>query len=140
MRRPPTVRFSALLALAGFALIVLPTALVWLKTGAMEQRFLEGMSVGVCLLAAGLFSLLYLAGERLRTGRLRAAAERISRASFCIFLVHAVWLDVFSRHGLTSAAFAPLVSIPLLALGNGVLSFLCWWILSKIPFVNRWLI
>ena len=140
MRRLPSVRFSALLALAGFALIVLPTALVWLKTGAMEQRFLEGMSVGVCLLAAGLFSLLYLAGERLRTGRLRAAAERISRASFCIFLVHAVWLDVFSRHGLTSAAFAPLVSIPLLALGNGVLSYLCWWILSKIPFVNRWLI
>lgn len=140
-RRPLRSRTAALLALAGFALVFVPTLLLSLRHGALEQRFLEGMSVGVCLLAAGLFSLLHGLGERLnKTPRLCAAVTRLSKASFCIFLVHVVWLNVFSRLGLTVSAFFPLVSIPLLAALNAALSYLCWLALSHIPLVNKWLI
>ena len=139
-RHLPSVRVSAALTAAGFLLILVPTALLSVKNGVLEQRFLEGMSVGVCLLAAGLFSLLYRAGNRLREGRFRAAVTALSKASFCIFLVHVAWLSVFDRLGWTAAAFAPILSVPLLALAVAALSWGCRLLLSKIPFVNKWLI
>ncbi len=139
-RRALPQRVCFLAVLAGFALILGPTTGLTLKRGVLEEHFLEGMGVGVCLMAVGLFSLLYRAGQVLQEGRFRAFITRISRASFCIFLVHAVWLNVFERRGLVASAFAPVVSIPLLAALNAALSFLSWRVLSKIPFVNRWLI
>lgn len=139
-RRPLRPAVAWPLALAGFALVFVPTALCSLRAGALEERFLEGMSVGVCLLAAGLFSLLYPAGRDMKPGKGRAFVTAVSRASFCIFLVHVLWLEVFAYFGLTAAAFTPIISIPLLAALNAALSFLCWWLLAKVPFVRRWLI
>ena len=139
VRHLPSARLGAALTAAGFLLVFTPTLLLSLRAGALEQRFLEGMSVGVCLLAAGLFSLLYRAGKALQGRRLRAVTC-ISKASFCIYLVHVVWLGVFERLGWTAAAFQPLLSVPLLALAVAALSWGCWWVLSKIPFVNKWLV
>ena len=103
-RRPLRPAVAWPLALAGFALVFFPTALCSLRAGALEERFLEGMSVGVCLLAAGLFSLLYPAGRDMKPGKGRAFVTAVSRASFCIFLVHVLWLEVFAHFGLTAAA------------------------------------
>lgn len=140
VRRLPSVRTAAGLTLLGLVLVLAPTIALSVKQGALETNFLEGMSVGVCLLAAGLFSLLYRFGQRVSDRRAGAVAVRLSKASFCIFLVHVVWLNVFARLGLTSAAFPAIVSIPVLAAVNAALSYLCWWLLSRIPFVNRWLV
>ena len=139
-RRPLPLRLARLFSLAGFALVFGPTLWASLRSGVLEEHYLEGMSVGVCLLAAGLFSLLYRAGQGLREGRFRTLVTALSRASFCIYLVHVLWLYVLRDLGLTAARFAPLVSIPLLALCNRAVSFLCWFLLSKIPVVNKWLI
>ena len=140
VRRLPSVRTAALLTLAGLVLVLAPTIAISAKRGALETNFLEGMSVGVCLLAAGLFSLLYRCGQRLSDRGAGKAAVLLSKASFCIFLVHVVWLNVFARLGLTANAFPAVFSIPALAAVNAALSWLCWRLLSKIPFVNRWLV
>lgn len=112
----------------------------WLAScsaGALSGHFLEGMSVGVCLLAAGLYGLCIAApvGDR---------AERVlsfvSRASFCVFLVHIFFLKVFARFGLTALAGPAVVTVPvlsalLLGCGCGVYA-----VLSRIPGGRRWLV
>lgn len=139
-RRLPSVWLGAILTAAGFMLVFGPTLGLSLKSGALEQRFLEGMSVGVCLMAAGLFTLLCRLGSALRGRRSGDFVTVISRSSFCIYLVHVAWLRVFQHLGLTAAAFAPIVSVPLLALCIAAVSWGCWWLLSKVPVVNRWLV
>lgn len=136
----PSVKLGAALAAAGFALVFGPTLGLSLRSGALEERFLEGMSVGVCLLAAGLFPLLYRAGKALEGRRPGGFVTGISKASFCIYLVHVAWLEVFRGLGLTAAAFAPILSVPLLALAIGAVSWGCWWVLEKVPVVKKWLI
>ena len=139
VRHLPSVRAAALLTLAGAALVLGPTIALSVRSGALVPTFFEGMSVGVCLLAAGLFSLLYRFGRH-AAGRGRDAAAALSKASFCIFLVHVVWLNVFLKLGLTADAYPAIVSIPALSLCNAALSFLCWLLLSRIPLVKRWLV
>ena len=140
VRHLPSVRAAALLTAAGAALVLAPTLALSAKSGALETNFLEGMSVGVCLLAAGLFSLLYCFGQRTAQRPVGALARQLSKASFCIFLVHVVWLNVFPHFGLTANSFPAIVSIPVLSVCNAVLSYLCWMALSRIPFVRRWLV
>ena len=124
-------------ALGGFAVTFGGTWLASCSTGALSGHFLEGMSVGVCLLAAGLYGLCIAApvGDR---------AERIlsfvSRASFCVFLVHIFFLKVFAHFGLTALAGPAVVTVPvlsalLLGCGCGVYA-----VLSRIPGVRRWLV
>ncbi len=139
-RRPLKAGHAALLAAAGFLLMLIPTLLGSAREGEMESRFLEGMSVGVCCYAVGLFSLLYRLGQRLGEKKRSGAVTLLSRASFCIFLVHIAWLKVFVRFGLSAAAYPTVISIPVFAAAVLLLSYLCWLVLSRIPLVNRWLI
>ena len=140
VRHLPSVKLGAILTAAGFALVFGPTLGLSLRAGVLEERFLEGMSMGVCLLAAGLFTLLYRAGKALEGRRAGGFATGISKASFCIYLVHVAWLEVFRSLGLTAAGFAPVVSVPLLALAIGAVSWGCWWVLEKVPVVKKWLV
>lgn len=112
----------------------------WLAScsaGALSGHFLEGMSVGVCLLAAGLYGFCVAApvGDR---------AERVlsfvSRASFCVFLVHIFFLKVFAHFGLTALAGPAVVTVPVLS----ALLLGCWLRrvrgALRIPGARRWLV
>ncbi|MBE6928644.1 MAG: hypothetical protein E7463_00050 [Ruminococcaceae bacterium] len=90
-RYPLSRKTGAALAAAGFLLIFGGTIVVSCLRGATYQGFLEGMSLGVCLYAAGLFALFTHVGNTL-AGRPAVAAAWISKASFCIYLVHVFFL------------------------------------------------
>lgn len=139
-RHLPKPGAAAVLTAAGFALVFVPTVVLSLRKGALEEHYLEGMGVGVCVLAAGLYSLLYRIGRKAAGSRLGAAATKLSVASFGIYLVHVVWLTVFRHVGLTVFAFPTLLSVPALAACNVALSWLCRALLARIPFVRRWLV
>ena len=68
------------------------------------------------------------------------AAERLSKASFCVFLTHVFFLQFFARHGLRAAEGTPLFTVPLVSL----LVLICGWgayaLFSRVPGVRRWLI
>lgn len=89
-------------------------------------------------------SLLTLLRGGQKAGRLRAAGVRLvrtlSRASFGIYLVHLFVLRLLCRCGLSAGLCRPIVSIPLLATLCGAGSFLIWLLLSRLPWVRRWLV
>lgn len=136
-RRPARRLRSGCTALAGLALTFGGTWAASAAAGKLDTHFLEGMSVGVCLLAAGLFGL--CSTVRLPKA-LAAATQYISKASFCVFLVHIFFLKTFAHFGLTAATGPAIVTVPLLSLallgcGLGVYA-----VLSRIPVVRSWLV
>lgn len=133
--RKPAVSAGAVSACAGFALTLAGTLLMSAKNGALYTGFLEGMSPGTALLAAGLF-VLCSAETRVRNSK---PVELLSRASFCIYLVHVFVISLLQKAGIFD--FSPVaVSILLVCVINLAASFGIWFVLRKIPFVNKWLI
>lgn len=132
-----SLKLSVASALLGFAFAFGGTVLMSLKNGALYSNFLEGMSFGVALLAAGIYGVCTHAHLPERLGR---AVTYLSKASFCIYLVHIFVINLFNRFGIGAAMFAPALSIPLVALANLAISLAVYFILSKLPLVKRWLI
>ena len=64
---------------------------------------------------------------------------RLSRASFCIYLVHIAVLRLLGALGLHANRFA-MLSIPAVAVLCGAISYFIYLPLSKLPWIKRWLI
>ena len=134
-----SLRASILSAAAGFSIVFGGTVGMSLFTGAFYAGFFEGMTVGPALLAAGAFGLFLHASEHLR-GKGAALVTYLSKASFCVYLVHVFVLNVFTHFGITAHLFLPALSIPVVSVCNLGVSLCVYFVLSKIPVVNRWLI
>lgn len=123
---------------AGLAMTFGGTAVFSLWSGALVERFLEGMSPGPMLMASGLFGL--MADRKSWPGWLEKPAGRLALSSFCIYLVHILTLRFVRSLGLNPAAAPSLAVIPLITLAILLLSHLCWEVLRHIPVVKIWLI
>ena len=139
LRRYPIRRSRALVLLAaGFAVVFGGTVLLSLRRGTLFTQFWEGMSVGVCLQAAGIFAL-FSAGRNPRPTVAKAVCF-CSKASFCVYLCHVLFLYVLQSRGLSANWPIPALGITLLAAASVAGSVLVYLVLSRIPLVRSWLI
>lgn len=130
-------RSYLLLFFCGFLCVFGGTAAMSIHEGTLYQLFWEGMSPGVCFMAAGLFGAVT---TLFRSGKRYLAAEKISSASFCTYLVHVFFLNVFTSLGFTVSLLPCLISIPILVLVIFLCSYAVSLVLSRIPVVNKYLI
>ncbi|SFP39980.1 Surface polysaccharide O-acyltransferase, integral membrane enzyme [Oscillibacter sp. PC13] len=124
-------------AMAGFLLTFGGTWAASEVAGKLDPHFLEGMGVGVCLLAVGIYG---LCQSVFVSERAEQALAYISKASFCVFLTHIFFLKTFACIGLSAQAGPAVFTVPLLSallLGCGCAAYA---VLSRIPGVRRWLI
>lgn len=123
-------------AALGFLIVFASTVISSVKNGSLYALFLEGMSPEICLMALGLFG--GFSGIKY-SQKVSIAAEKISKASFCIYLVHVLFIYLFNP--IFNVSILPsLVSIPIVVIVNFVCSFLVYLVLSRIPFVKSYLI
>lgn len=127
------------LAAAGFLTVFGGTVWMSARAGSFQTLFLQGMTVGVALLAAGIFSLCVHA-EPLRGGRTEQVVTYLSKGSFCVYLTHIYFNYGLPRLGFSAALFPPLVGVPLAALATLVCSLAAYALLRRIPVVKSWLI
>ncbi len=73
-------------------------------------------------------------------GRWRSFVVQASRLSFGVYLVHQLVLRTALQHGISSAVMHPLLSIPLFTLATVIISYAVSWLLSKIPYANRFVL
>ena len=97
----------------------------------------EGMSPAVACMAAGIFGFV-TSSCRNRTEI--KAVVRISKASFCIYLVHDFFNMMFKDYHLTTASFQPIVFIPVFSAAVFALSYAVYLIISRIPIAKKWII
>lgn len=127
------------LSLGGFLFIFVGTYCISAKTGSLYTGFLEGMSLGVALLAAGIFGLgnsVTPPGNKF----FRKSIAFISKASFGIFLTHVFFIYLLRLTGLSLSMLPTIISIPLSAAVIFTCSLLLYPILARMPIVNKWLI
>lgn len=141
LKRYPIKKRWAVASLAvGFAMVFGLTVRFSLNKGVLDTQFWEGMSVGVCLMAAGIFALFYALPASSVPACLTSGARFLAKASFCVYLCHMLFLSIFRNLGMDANWPTPLVGIPLLAGLTFLASLLVYGILSKIPGVKHWLI
>ena len=134
-RRRPGV--FILVYLAGFALTFFGTLLLSLRADTLMTAFLQGYAPGVCLQAAGIYGFCVSAfSEKEKL----PAVETVSRASFCIYLVHLFFLDILTDRGIAAGVYPPIWAAPAIALALFAAGFAVWLVLRRIPVVNRYLI
>jgi surface polysaccharide O-acyltransferase-like enzyme len=126
-------------ATAGFLMMFIGTCVVSLRDGALSGLFLNGNTLGPALLAIGVYGICTGLSQP-TLARLSPVTIRVSKASFCIFLVHVILRDSFVRWGLHSLPIPALLLVPLISLLNLVLCFLIYCLLSRIPLVRRYLV
>lgn len=129
--------FYVLLYLAGFALTFLGTLGMSMVQDKLYLTFLQGTSPGVCLEAAGVYGFCVSAFADRKPSRLM---ETVSRASFCVYLVHLFFLEFLVQRGFSAAVLPPVWAVPALTGAVFALSFAVWLVLRQIPVVNRYLI
>lgn len=134
---PLSKAVSAGLFLAGFVFTFALTYWFSARQGSLDGRFLEGMTLGPCLMAAGLYGLLLQARSGARASRL---VTELSRGSFCVYLVHVFFLNLDQQALWHTLPIPRLLLIPLAATALLMVSMAVYEILSRIPVVNRWLI
>lgn len=130
-------RVFAGIYLLGFALTFGATLAMSLSRGELYLGFLQGYAPGVCLQAVGIYGFCVSAFSGKPVWR---GVETISKASFCIYLVHLFFLDFLGSHGLSASQYPPLWAVPCLAGGAFAFGFAVWLVLRRIPVVNRFLI
>ena len=136
-RRPPKRWYPAALTfLLGFAVTFLGTWRRSAAIGELDQFYLDGLGLFVLVMAVGLFRLCQWAGAHW-TG-MPGAVRFVSSASFCVYLIHP-YFQALAKPAffLTLPVYCavPAQAALLLALSLGA-----YWVLRRIPVVNRWLI
>lgn len=126
----------ALTGAFGFLLTFIGTWALSLSHGELYANFLEGMSIGVCLMAYGVFGLCATVKKPLAP----RLAGYMSKASFCIYLVHVFFLFLFAGWGYDTTFLPRIVSIPIFAFSMLACSIPVYALLSRIPWVKKWLI
>lgn len=135
---PPAKSTAICFAISGFAVVFWGTYITSVVTGEFYAGFMEGMSVGSLLLASGIYGIIN--SLTIKTGKLSKCITWISKASFCIYLVHIFFLRIVEMHGFSIDLWYEFFTIPALAIVMFICSAALYAILSKIPVVKKWLI
>ncbi|MBR5479663.1 MAG: acyltransferase family protein [Clostridia bacterium] len=122
--------------LIGLAVTIGGTIIMCMGTGELSELFYSVVSPGVFLMALGVFAFV-MNRKSLAEGNI---FTKISKASFCIYLVHDFFNIIFAYLGFDAMYAHPVISVPVLVIVNFVLSYVVYLILSKIPVVNKYLI
>lgn len=129
-------KIGVTLGTIGFVSVFGGTVIMSMKNNIFYQNFLEGMSVGVSLLAMGIFIVVY----NLKVNNYIANFfVSLSNASFCIYLVHDIYIYIYISFISVNSYFC-LISIPLLSVLIIIASYITYKIIDNIPILKKWII
>ena len=134
IKRSDARRFFLLFA-AGFAVVFGVTVAVSMVRGKFYQDAIDAFTPGVAMMACGIYGLVS-ALYRGREPRHAKAVLYLSKASFCIFLVHHFYVMLLRTYLYTAYKYLCIVVIPAQALAVLALSILTYELLRRIPWVK----
>ena len=123
------------LGAAGFVFTVAATRAVSLRMAAPFGQFYGPFSVNVLLSAIAVFT--FFKQHPVPDGALRRAIRRLSGGSFGAYLIHALLIDSLACElGIDTLSFAPMLSIPALAMLVFVGAYAASLLLGRIPLLR----
>lgn len=134
---PLTLRTALLCLISGFFIIFGGTFYMSQKLGVLNEIFLQGTSVGVCVFAIGIFAVSKFVKVK---GSLQKMAVYISKASFCVYLSHMFILYIFQKFILAELAISSVILIPICSIIILLVCLIIYAIISKIPVLSKWIV
>ncbi len=134
---PLSFNKGVLCTATGFLVTFVMTFYLSLKTNSLNEIFLQGTSIGVCILAVGIFT---ISSHVKCTNVIEKAVTFLSKSSFCIYLSHMFALYLFTYIGLTVSVLSPIVSVPLISTVALFISLIIYIVLSKVPVLRKWIV
>jgi surface polysaccharide O-acyltransferase-like enzyme len=123
---------SLVMFFCGFLIVFVGTWYSCMRFGYFFDGFLGGMTIGVALMATGIYGACPAQGSRFTAW--------VSKGSFCIYLVHVFFLYAFEKIGFQVGLFSPAISAPAITAAIFLCSCGAYAVLAKMPIVNKWLI
>lgn len=127
------------LGILGAIVTVWGTAVLSRQADGLVDVFYDYFSPNVAAFSVAVVVLFrYVLGvseERSRRQRLSGVAK----ISFGIYLSHDLFIMILRFLGVTTLSFSPVAAVPVLSAVVFLCSFALAWLLSRIPFVGRWL-
>ncbi len=132
-------RYFAAVYLVGFFGIAIPTVLVSHASGETYLDLLEAFTPGATVMSVGVCGMV-TAYCRGKTEEDMPLAVRLSKASFCIYLVHHFFVMALRQLLAESYCTLPIITVPAMTALVFGLSILVYLVLRRIPIVNKYLI
>lgn len=133
--------FVAFMAIGIFGLV---RCIKFIKTAAISNTDVTALKIKDTLSQATISEIATTKDEKIikrSTGLIsKSIFTNLSKASFCIYLVHKFFIYIFDLNGLKVSISPAFISIPLLVSVNLLCSFIVYFILSRIPIVKKYLI
>lgn len=130
------------LGAAGFIITPLATILSSRSYNVPDKFFLGNLTLNVFACAVAVFVFTKQHSGYLKSGtKLSRFIIRLSVYSFGIYLIHPLFVDELNyTYGITPSGFCSVISVPILVIGIYIASAIVTALLSKIPFVNKYLV
>ena len=138
LKHPFPKWISSIIFISGFFMTFGLTYFKSNECDVLYEHFLAGNGVPVCFMAIGLFS--FVQGINIKKASLAKSISYISKASFCVYLIHILVMYVLKKNDINTSLAPIFVSIPLYAFTIFSISVFIYFVLSKIPLVKKWLI
>lgn len=127
----------ALAFLIGVSLTIIFTYLLCIRDNSVNIVFLGGVSPTVMLIAYGFFG--YVLNTDFSIYSLKIV-KSISNSSFCIFLVHDIFLKILRFKIIQISQLPDIINLPIYIILVFIPSYIVYLILRNIKYVNRYLI
>ena len=130
-----------LLGIIGYLFCVIVNSYISIKTGNASTFYYISFSISNFFITVAWF--LFFKYEVSKINLSEKSIKIISKMSknmFGLYLVHALVLKLIIDFGLNTLSFSPLLSIPVISLITFVVGYVMVALISKIPFINKYLI
>lgn len=128
------------LGLVGAAVTIWATRWLSLRLGTTSEIFYSNFAPNVVAMSAAVMVLFcHMPGDREQEPR-RQWLGQLSQLTFGIYLAHDLFLMLLRGLDITPCSFFPVLAVPLLTAVVFLCSFAVAWLISKVPFLGRWVI
>lgn len=122
-----------LLGLGGFAVTIIGTAIRSMQDGVMYSLFYEYLTPNVFFAAVATFVWFKYAMEQIElSDRVKKTIVHFSKYSFGIYLIHVLVRDLIWDRGINTTFATPVLSIPIMVIFVGAVSYVLIWVLMRI--------
>jgi surface polysaccharide O-acyltransferase-like enzyme len=130
------------LGILGLVTTIFGTIVGSTSSKTVAGMYLEGTAPNIAVMATALFLLIKNLNSILSktVGRTIKVTRYISKASFCIYLVHVFFINIFRELNFINPVLSPIYSIPSFVLLTLILSLGVYFVLSKINVINKYII
>lgn len=123
-----------ILGTIGFFVTYLGTYFSSASLGYLEEKFLAGNSPNVFFMSLALF---ILVKDLAASEKLKGFFGFMSKASFCIYLIHDAFIVIFNEYNFNMLSFTPVLSIPVQTILIFSLSTLSYLLLKRLPVIKN---